>query len=490
MKRIIKIAGQILLYLSIFNNTNSQTSGWEKTQKKNRNIIADSLNKNLKKWKVPNKIFKVEDFGAKGDTTTNNTIAIQNTINACSNYGGGRVLFSKGAYMTGTIILRSNVMIEVLKDAKIIGSVHLNDYPEKREAFKSVNSEIHKYRLSLIYAEACTNVGISGKGEIYFRGEKSNFPGDETTSDIVGRPFGIRMIDCKNIVVEDIYLHNSAAWMQSYLKCENLIFDSVKVLNQANYNNDGLDIDGCKNVVVKNCFINSEDDAMCLKGSSGIANYNILIQNSVFITSCNALKIGTDTRSNFYNIIARNLKIGGIPDSLYVIKSHEASTGITLATVDGGNVDKILISNVEINRTRCPIFLRIGNRMRVLPNTLTPNVGELKNIIIQNITGNNNFIQGSLITGINGHPIQNITINNYKINFIGGGDSTLLNRTVPDKENGYPDAQSFLKDGLPANGFYIRNANNISFNKAQVIASKPDKRPFLIKGEGTININY
>jgi hypothetical protein len=67
-------------------------------------------------------------------------------------------------------------------------------------------SENHKYRQSLIYAERCENIGIKGKGEIYFRGEKVNFPGKETTGEILARPFGIRMIECKNVVLKNIFL--------------------------------------------------------------------------------------------------------------------------------------------------------------------------------------------------------------------------------------------------------------------------------------------
>ena len=319
--------------------------------------LADSLTQHLKEWEVPKVVFKVEKFGAIADGKTINTKAIQFAIDKCSNSGGGTVLFAKGDYVTGTIELKSNVMLCVAEGAKILGSTDLADYPAKVESFKSVMSEIHKYRISLIYAEKAVNIGICGKGEIYFRGEKEHFPGPETAGEIEGRPFGIRMIECKNVVVKDITLRNAAAWMQSYLYCENLIFDGMKVFNQANYNNDGLDPDGCRNVIVRNCFINSHDDAMCLKGASAKPCENILIENSTFYTACNALKIGTDTQGDFHNIIARNLTLGGIPDSLKsFLNLYECSTGITLATTDGGNVENILIRDVNISRSRCPVF--------------------------------------------------------------------------------------------------------------------------------------
>ncbi len=461
----------------------------EKELNRNLNKVADSLTVHLKPWKVPLAIYKVEDFGAVGDGKTLNTYAIQKAIDKCSASGGGTVLFSTGDYVTGTFEFRSNVMIEISSGARILGSTDLKDYPDKVESFKSVMSDIHRYRISLIYAERVTNIGIRGNGEIYFRGEIANFQGPETIGEIEGRPFGIRMIECKNITLQDIQLRNSAAWMQNYLYCENLIFERIKVFNHANYNNDGLDPDGCKNVIVRNCFINSEDDAMCLKGASGKRTENVLIENSTFVSTCNALKIGTDTQGDFRNIIARNLKLGGVPDSLGTLRDHEASTGITLATVDGGNVENIIISDVEINQTRCPIFLRIGNRGRVLKGIAKPAPGYLKNIVIRNVKGVNNRRQGSLITGIKGFPIENVIIRNLNIVMQGGGTQDMVNAKVIEDENGYPDAQNFSRRGLPAYGFYIRYVKNIHLKNVNITPLIEDKRSEFFSGNGNFNVH-
>ena len=180
------------------------------------------------------------------------------------------------------------------------------------------------------------------------------------------------MIQCTNVVVEDILLRNSASWMQSYIACRNMIFDGMRVENQANYNNDGLDPDGCTNVIIRNCFINSEDDAMCIKGASGLTSRNILIENSTFVSTCNAFKFGTDTQGDFRDVVLRNVTLGGIPDSLHTIAGPQASTGLTIATADGGDIQDVLIQNVVINQARCPIFFRIGKRCRVMPGQKRP----------------------------------------------------------------------------------------------------------------------
>jgi polygalacturonase len=466
----------------------AQNTGWEEQLKSNLERIADSLSRNLQPWQVPDRVFYVDNFGAVPDSLTINTLAIQKAIDSCSATGGGTVVFSKGNYVTGTIELKSNVMLKVEKGSRIIGSTNLKDYPEKVEGFASIMSEYYEFRQSLIYAENADKIGICGEGEIYFRGEKKHFSSPQTTGKIIGRPLGIRMVKCKEVVLKDIFLHNSASWMQNYIYCENLIFDGIKVYNHGNYNNDGLDPDGCKNVIVRNCFINSEDDAMCLKGGSGKMSENILIENSTFYSTCNALKIGTDTQGPFRNIICRNLTLGGIPDSLAASNRKFASTGITLATVDGGNVENILISDVAINQVRCPIFIKIGNRFRVLPEWGQPVPGYLKNVVIENVKGQDNTQQGSFISGIRSQSVENMVIRNMDLSMDNITDSVFAGLPVNDKENGYPDAQNFSIDGLPGYGFFVRYAKNIALDDISIKTTAPDARPCFVSGEGTENL--
>ena len=444
--------------------------------------MADSLTANLKPWAVPDEVFPVEKYGAIGDGKTLCTQAIQKAIDACSKTGGGTVLLSKGSYVTGTIELKSGVMLCVDDEAKLLGSLNLDDYPERKERLRSVMSEMHKYRLSLIYAEGAEKVGICGRGEIDFRGTRENFPGPETIGEIVGRPFGIRMIQCRNVVLKDITLRNAAAWMQNYLACEDLIFDGIQVYNLVNVNNDGLDPDGCRNVVVRNCRIKAEDDAFCLKGASGLPTENVLVENCTFLSTCNALKIGTDTQGDFRNILVRNVMLGGFGDKTVGFRDRDdCSTGITLETVDGGNVENIVIQNADISNSRCPVYVYIGDRGRVIDRE-KPKAGYLRNILIQNVTGRDNRIQGSLITGIPEQHVEHIAIRNVWLEMQGGGTQRLRTGKVPLRTR-YPDAQSYCRYGLPAYGFYVRHADSVTLDNVHVIPTTEEAREMIIRNK-------
>ena len=485
MKNIFLLS--ILMAFSSCVQKNTSPS-WTSDMETKLENMADSLTCNLKPWNVPDSVFLVETYGAKADGVTLNTAQIQSAIDACSNSGGGTVLLSKGDYVTGTIIIKSGVMLEVSENSRLLGSTDIKDYPDMIEDFKSVMSENHRFRQSLIFAEKANNIGICGKGEIYFRGEKKHFSSPQTVGPIKDRPMGIRMVECENIVVKDIFLHNSASWMQNYIACNNLIFDGIKVINQANFNNDGLDPDGCRNVIVRNCFINSEDDAMCLKGGSGLPTENVLIENSTFVSTCNAFKLGTDTQGDFRNVVIRNVTLGGVPDDMVSIAGHESSTGLTLATVDGGNAENILIEDIRINQSRCPIFIRIGDRCRVMPGQSKPSPGYLKNIIIKSVDGSRNVRQGSMISGIPGHRIKNVYLKDITLGMIGGGTEEMAKREVPENTAGYPDAHQFNVDGLPAFGFFIRHSENICFDNVKVNAENSDERKEFVLDVDNANI--
>jgi polygalacturonase len=452
--------------------------------------MAAKLTATLEPWPVPNRVFRIADFGALGDGKTVNTAAIQKAIDACSAQGGGVVFVEKGDYVTGTIDLKDGVMLEVAGDAKLLGSTNIADYPPRVPKHQTVMDTWMKLTQSLIYAEGCERVGIRGRGMIDGRGSSSNFPGKNGIGAVPNRPFLIRMIECRKVVLDGIHLRNAAAWMQNYLACDDLIFQGVNVENLTNWNNDGFDIDGCRNVIVRNCFVNSEDDGLCFKGASLRDMENVLVENSTIYSTCNAIKFGTDSQAGFRNVLIRNVMAGGPPASLPVHDNapHRPNiSGISWLVVDGGTVENILVENVKLDRTESPFCLRLGDRGRVKPDMPKPAPGKLRNLVFENIEGSDNGGRGSVISGIPDARIEDVVFRNIQLTTSGGATSADAQRTVPEIPGAYPDAPSFGRT-VPAFGFWVRHADRITFEKVAISSKKPDARPQFVQGVDTRGI--
>ena len=458
-----------------FRASSTSRPAWVDSTRARVYSMADRLQRTLRPWNVPDREFDIAKFGAKGDGKTINTRQIQSAVDACSLAGGGTVVVQGGDFVTGTIDFRSNVMLEVRKSARLLGSTSITDYPDRLPLTKTVMDSNMDLRQSLFYAERCVNIGFRGEGVIDGRGTKQNFPGPTTIAAVTGRPFLIRVIECSNVAVQGITLRDAAAWMQSYLNCTNVILDGVTVDSRVHGNNDGIDIDSCVNVIVRNCLVRSGDDAMCFKGAGLRATENVLVENCEFTTWCNAIKFGTDTQGAFRNVLVRNCRLGGNPGG-------EATTGITWASVDGGMVQDIICENLTINRTGSPIFIRRGSRGRTMPGLPKPVVGEIKRIVIENVDGSENGQRGSMIAGIPGHPVRDIYLRLIRLDGAGGAPADAVRVQVPENESGYPDAGWFGVKHFPAFGFYIRHAEDVTLDDVLVTRRLADPRDEIVLG--------
>ncbi|HWR99655.1 MAG TPA: glycosyl hydrolase family 28 protein, partial [Prolixibacteraceae bacterium] len=377
------------------------------------------------------KEFNIKEYGAVSDTTVLSTRAIQTAINECSKEGG-TVLFPPGNYLSGTLILKSNVTLSLSKGATLFGSRNLADYLPNIPKYVALRTAGETKQL--IYAENEQNISISGEGEINGQGR---FFADKKAKGVqYDRPHLIQMINCRKILIENVSLKNSGCWMEHYLACDDLQIRGIKVFNHSNKNNDGIDIDGCHRVIISDVIVDSDDDALCIKSTSGRASENITVSNSILSSHCNAFKLGTESNTGFKNIAADNLVIKpSIVTDKYIYGHAEGSSGIALEMVDGGILDGIVISNVIIEGTFTPIFIRLGNRARPYRDgQVISRVGKLQNVSISNVTVTGAKNLGCSITGIPGYPVENISLSNISITFEGGGTREHISRMIPEEE--------------------------------------------------------
>jgi len=439
--------------------------------------MARDLTARLDPWVGPRLVLEPEAFGHRpGDALS--TRAIQAAIDATAQRGGGTVRLSRGDYVSGTLDLRSNTRLEVGKGSRLLGSLNLADYPPRIAARRTMMDVVTGVTQSLIFAQGCRNIGLAGEGMIDGRGSRQNFPGSESITGLPGRPFLIRVLDCRRVHVQGLRLKDSAAWMQNYLHCEDLLIESIHVENQANFNNDGLDIDGCRRVIVRNCFINSEDDGICFKGSSEKPTEDVLIESCRIYSTSNALKFGTDSEAPFRRVLARNLELGGPAAGMPALRRRSAESGISWESVDGGTVEDVLATGIDIVRAQSPLFLRLGDRGRTRPGRPRPRPGKLRRIVYDRIRGDEDGPRGSYFAGLPGHPIEDVVIRDLRLKVNAAHGHAPAESAVSQFEGVYPDA-AMIGSLAPAYGLWTRHVRNLTLERVAFVPASPDPRPMI-----------
>lgn len=428
------------------------------------------------------KEYNVVKYGAKSDTSRLSTKAFNKAIAKCHSEGGGRVIVPAGNYKSGTITLLDNVELYLEHGATLYASPYPKDYPrQKQPKYRSQKDPGGWY--SLIYAEGAKNISITGSGTIDGQGKKHKKRPECLGGDKDGRPRNILFISCKKIKVEGITMRNSGIWNQHYLDCEDIILSKQTVWNHSNRNNDALDLDGCRRVVISDCNYDSSDDAITLKSTGEAPCENISINNCVVSSHCNAIKCGTESTGGFRNLSITNCTV----KPSRAKKKHAGSwigiTGLSLEIVDGGVMEGVTVSNLTIEGTDCAIFLRLANRARKhTKDAPKPKQGSMKNINISNVVAYNTGNYASSITGIEGANIENVMLSNIQLINKGGvkpGEYKATLADVKEGERSYP--QPTMWRNLPCSGMFVRHVRNIQINGISFNSNKKDIRPvFLI----------
>lgn len=459
----------------------AQWPQWADDLRADLEAMARELTRTLKPWSGPKRVLAPEEFGYDPASGALATLAIQAAVDAAAERGGGTVRLANGDYVSGTIDLRSNIRLEVGKNARLLASLDLDDYPERIAARPTVMDSNMGMNQSLIFAEGCENISICGKGLIDGRGSRENFPGEETVGATPGRPFLIRIIDCKRVHVKDVNLKDAACWMQNYLNCEDVLIEKIHVENQANFNNDGCDIDSCRRVIVRNCFISSGDDALCFKGAGQRPMHDVLVENCRLYSSCNAIKFGTDSQGDFRRVLARHLEIGGPSDDMRAMRPRRADSGVSWEVVDGCTMENILTTDIRIVRAKSPIFLRLGDRGRVRPDEEKPAPGNLRRLVFDKIEGGDNGPRGSYFIGIPEKRIEDVAIRDLNLETDPTDEPALDENAIPEMHSDYPDAH-MIEGVTPAYGLWARHIDGLTLTHVNFTLTAPDPRP-TIKAE-------
>lgn len=335
-------------------------------------------------------VFSVRDHGAKGDRTTNDTVAIQKAIDACNSAGGGIVVFPAGNYLSGSLELRSHVTLQLDAGATLWISTDPRDYANKR-------------RGNLLYAQNAEHIAIVGQGTIHGQGTADYGRRRGVKEEAPSFRTGILLFEnCRHVIIRDVTILFSDAWTIHLQRCETVFIDGVTIFN--NYyrtNSDGIDPNSCRDVHISNCHIVAGDDCIVLKSTEPYPCENVVVTNCTLETIATALKLGTESHGDFRNIHFSNCTIRNTP------------VGIGFYMKDGATMERVTFSNISIEssspslHTVYPVFMDIEKRN---PDSRS---GKIRDVTFRDITIHTGA--GSLIQGMPESPIENLTLQNITV---------------------------------------------------------------------------
>ncbi len=430
----------------------------------------------------------ITDHGAVSDGTTLNTVAIQQAVDAAHVRGGGRVVVPAGRFATGAFVIRSGVELHLAEGAVLLGSTDPKDY-----------FRINRW-LALVMADGASDIALTGPGEIDGRGralalhidslfyagriDSAMYNFVEVRPSHLIRPQLVEFVACTRVRVRDITMRNAACWVQTYDQCRDVVLERVRVESDAYWNNDGIDIQDCINVRVTDCIVNSSDDGICLKSQSKEHGCDsIYIARCTVRSSASAVKFGTVSHAGFRNVVIEDIRV-----------YDTFRSAVAVECVDGGTLENVLIQRIDAVNTGNAIFIRLGKRNK------SGDVGKLRNVTIRDMRVEVAFerpdyayeVRGpdlpffhntfpSSITGLPGHPVENVILENVEIRYPGRGNDGLARKplsrldAIPEKATDYPEFSMFGE--LPAWGFYVRHVDGLVFRNVRIGIDAPDYRP-------------
>ncbi|MFD1258606.1 glycoside hydrolase family 28 protein [Mucilaginibacter terrae] len=311
-----------------------------------------------KKYPAKTKAFWVNNYAAVNDGKTLNTKAIQQAIDKCAAAGGGIVKFKPGKYLTGSLFIKSNVNLQLDEGAELLGSQHIEDYPEIDSRIAGIEM---KWPAALLNISGASNAAITGKGlvnaqgkpfwDLYWNMRKEYEPkGLRWIVDYdAKRPRTLLVANSNNITIKDITLQQAGFWTVQLLYSNQVTVDGIIIRNNVDGHGpstDGIDVDSSTRILIQNCDIDCNDDNFCLKAGRDWDGLRVnkpteyvVIRNCVAGAGAGLLTIGSETSGGIKHVFATDLTGKGTSNGL----------NIKSATTRGGTVEDIHFQNITMN---------------------------------------------------------------------------------------------------------------------------------------------
>ncbi len=403
------------------------------------------------------KQYRITDYNLVNDSTIIQTTKIQAVIDKAHKNGGGVIIIPKGTFLSGSLFFKQGTHLYLEEGARLKGSDDISNFPIVNTRMEG---QTLKYFAALVNADGLDGFTISGKGTIDGNGLRywkafwlrREINPNCTNMDEM-RPRNIYISNSKNVQISGLSVVNSPFWTTHFYKCENvkllgLYISSPKSPVKAP-STDAVDIDGCKNFLIKNCYMSVNDDAVALKGGKGPSadkdenngsNINIIIEDCTYGFCHGALTLGSESVHN-RNIILRRIKIYNAERLLWLKMRPDTPQ----------NYEYVLVEDIEGTDVGNFIFIRPWTQFFDLKGkkALRESIGS--NIIMRNITMKcSNFFN----VGI---PEDQGDANVYKYKL---SNFTFENLIITAKSNSQIDTsiiQNFKLKNVTVNGTKILN---------------------------------
>ncbi len=452
---------------------------WQQTTASEiQNLISDApFGIQVSLPSIPNRQFSVLDFGAVNDGSSLTTDAIQKAIDEANLQGGGTVIIPDGVYLTGPIVLKSNVRLYTEHNALVVFSPDFKLYPVKEASFEGLDTRRCQSPISAFEAENIAICGygtfngsgdawrpvkkskltasqwkkkveaggvVSEDGKVWYPDsaaiyahslcEDQNVPVGLTTDEEWNsiqsflRPVMLNLVSCKNILLEGVCFENSPAWNLHPLMCENLILNHLTVRNPwYSQNGDGVDVESCKNVIIKDCSFDVGDDAICMKSGKnedgrrrGIPAENIIVEGCTVYHGHGGFVVGSEMSGGVKNIEVKNCLFIGTDVGLR-FKSTRGRGGI----VENIYIDNICMNAIPEDALLFDLFYggkgageetaeEIAARMGAAVPQVDETTPQFRDINIENVICNG-AKRAIYFNGLPEMPIQNVTLRNIKM---------------------------------------------------------------------------